>query len=261
MISNPNAFYDGGLAVETYDLFAAQNGKLAGDVDFYLEMARSQGGPVLELGTGTGRVLAPLAEAGFEVTGVDISQAMLDVAGRRLAAAGLRARLLCTSMQAFETDARFDLALIPARAFQHLVDPADQRACLTRVRDHLNPGGVLVLDLFDPRLETCVGEPDRLPDREVVNPATGGRYRKVCLGRFADPFAQVTGERMRIEALDGHGGVTASQETSWALRWSTRQETAYLLELSGFAIEAQYSDFAKAPPVYGGEQLWVARRA
>ncbi|MBP6545777.1 MAG: class I SAM-dependent methyltransferase, partial [Phenylobacterium sp.] len=83
---NPNAFYGGGLAVESYDLFAAQNSNLAGDIDFYLDLARDRGGKVLELACGTGRILTPLVEAGFEVTGVDISRAMLDLADRKLQA-------------------------------------------------------------------------------------------------------------------------------------------------------------------------------
>lgn len=260
---NPNAFYGGGLAVESYDLFAAQNDALAGDIDFYLDLARDRGGKVLELACGTGRILTPLAEAGFEVTGVDISRAMLDLADRKLQAlrpsAWGRARLVCAPMQDFETQDRFDLALLPARSFQHLTDPADQRKTLEGVWRCLNPGGMLVIDMFDARLDTCVGEPPRAPPREAVDPVTGRRFRRTCLGRQADPFNQTTGERMRIEELDAEGSVLGSHETSWTLRWSTRQEMAYLLELTGFETLSVYSDFQRSPAAYGREQLWVAR--
>ena len=101
---DPNAFYDGGLAVETYDLFAGRDARMAGDVDFYLELARAQGGPVLELAAGTGRVLLPLARVGFQVTGLDVSRPMLDIAARRLAQEGLAAELICAPMQALATD-------------------------------------------------------------------------------------------------------------------------------------------------------------
>lgn len=260
---NPNAFYGGGLAVESYDLFAAQNDRMAGDVAFYLDLARDRGGRILELACGTGRVLTPLVEAGFEVTGVDISRAMLEVADRRLQAlrpsAWGRARLVCSAMQDFETTDRFDLVLISARSFQHLTDPADQRKTLERVWRCLTPGGMLVIDMFDPRLEMCVGEPEVLPAREVVDPVSGRRFRRICLGRHTDPFRQTTGERMRIEELDAQGAVLGRHETSWTLRWSTRQEMAYLLELTGFEAVSVYSDFQRSPPAYGGEQLWVAR--
>lgn len=260
---NPNAFYGGGLAVESYDLFAAQNDKLTGDIDFYLDLARDRGGKVLELACGTGRILTPLVEAGLEVTGVDISRAMLDLADRKLQAlrpsAWGRARLVCAPMQDFETQDRFDLVLIPARSFQHLTNPADQRKTLERVWRCLNPGGMLVIDMFDPRLEVCVGEPPLFPPREATDPVTGRRFRRTCLARHTDPFQQTTGERMRVEELDAQGAILGSHETSWTLRWSTRQEMAYLLELTGFEALSVYSDFQRSPAAYGREQLWVAR--
>jgi SAM-dependent methyltransferase len=262
---DPNAFYGGGLAVESYDLFAVQNGRMAGDVDFYLELARRQGGPVLELAAGTGRVLVPLATAGFEVVGVDISQPMLDIAAARLDQLGPqvrdRARLVCAAMQDFESEDRFDLALIPARAFQHLIDPADQRATLQRIRARLNAGGRLAINLYDPLLEVCVGTPPAPPPREAVDPTSGRRFRRTCLGRVTDPYAQTTGESLLIEELDAAGAVITRQETSWTLRWSQRQEMAYLLELCGFEVEALHSDFHGAPAAYGREQVWLARAA
>lgn len=74
MVTDPNAYYAGGRGVELYDLFTGA-GLLAGDIEFYLECARRFGGPILELGTGTGRVLVPLADAGHEVVGMDLSSA------------------------------------------------------------------------------------------------------------------------------------------------------------------------------------------
>ena len=65
--------YASKLSVATYDLFHSGSG----DVPFYLDCARRFGGPILELGSGTGRVMIPLAEAGYEVVGLDLSPAML----------------------------------------------------------------------------------------------------------------------------------------------------------------------------------------
>lgn len=257
-LEDPNTFYDGGLAVETYDLFAGA-GPLQGDVEFYLELALEAGGPVLEHGAGSGRILLPLAQAGLDVTGVDVSGAMLAIARRRLDEAGLHAELIQAPMQSFEATARFALALIPARAFQHLTEPEDQRQCLGRVRRSLRPGGLLVVDLFDPLLEAVVGEPPLTAAREVTDPATGRRFRRSCVARWTDPFRQSVGEQVRIEAIAADGRGTEVQETSWTLRWNTRQEMAWLLELCGFRVEALYSDFRRAAPSYGREQVWVAR--
>lgn len=259
--ADPNAFYAGGLAVESYDLFtAAADGPLAGDTAFYLELALAPGGAVLELAAGSGRVMLPLARAGVDVTGLDISQPMLDIAARRLEAEGLSAPLVCASMSDFDLSRRFDLVLVPARAFQHLIEPAEQRQALACIHAQLKPGGRLVLDMFDPALEHCVGTPAPAPAREATDPVSGRRFRRTGLGRMTDPVRQVVGERLRIEALDADGAVLAAEETSWMLRWATRQEMAYLLELAGFEIEALYSDFRKSPPAYAREQVWVVRK-
>jgi SAM-dependent methyltransferase len=256
-----NAFYGGGLAVETYDLFAGADARMGGDVDFYLELARGEGGRVLELACGTGRVLLPLARAGFEATGLDVSQPMLDIAARRLADEGLAAKLVCAPMQTLDEPPAYDFALIAARSFQHLVEPADQRRTLERVRASLNPGGLLCVDMFDPLLEACVGVPELSPPRDATDPTTRRRFRRTGLARMTDPLRQIVGERIRIEELDAEGRVLAAQETSWRLRWSLRQEMAYLLELCGFEALEVFSDFRRAPPAYGREQVWLARRA
>jgi hypothetical protein len=67
-------------------------------------------------------------------------------------------------------------------------------------------------------------------------------------------------ETIRFEVIGPAGAMVATEETSWALRWTYRQEMAYLLELTGFDVVAQYGDFHGAPLAYGGEQIWVARR-
>lgn len=119
MITDPNAYYAGGLGVELYDLFTG-GGLLAGDIEFYLEYARRFGGPILELRTGTGRVLVPLAEAGHEVVGMDLSRPMLDRAAAKLRERPeLRhhVRLVEGDMTSFDLDQRFALAFVPARSF------------------------------------------------------------------------------------------------------------------------------------------------
>ncbi len=65
-------FYNSGLVIRTYDLLTEQaNQQISGDIAFYLDYARRFGGPILELGVGTGRVAWALAEAGYEVVGLD----------------------------------------------------------------------------------------------------------------------------------------------------------------------------------------------
>jgi ubiquinone/menaquinone biosynthesis C-methylase UbiE len=259
-MSDPNAYYAGDLAVASYDALVGDGGPIAGDVAFYLDCARRFGGPVLELATGTGRVLMPLAEAGHEVVGVDLSGAMLEVArakARRNPQSTGRIELVEGDMRDFSLGRRFSLALVPARAFQHVIEPEDQGRTLRCIHRHLEPGGHLVVDLFDPNFELLAVPAEGMPVRSALHPVSGHLLRRTVVARHNDPYRQVVHETLRLEEVDGSGQVVATEETSWALRWSLRQEMAYLFELCGFDVVEQFSDFNGSPPAYGREQVWV----
>src|SRR5262245_22537391 len=112
-----------------------------GDVAFFVGAAQESGGPVLEIGCGTGRVLLPTARAGVSITGLDASPSMLAICRRRVAAEpeAVRARidLVEADMRSFQLGRRFALATIPFRPFQHLLTLVDQLNCLLRIREHL----------------------------------------------------------------------------------------------------------------------------
>lgn len=262
--THPNAYYNGGLGVAMYDFFTG-GGLLAGDVDFYLDFAKDTHDPILELGVGTGRIALPMAAAGHDVVGIDLSAAMLGVARGKLASRpelADRVTLIEASMTDFDLRRVFPLALIPARSFQHVVEPQLQRRALDHVRRHLAVGGHLILDLFDPNFELLFSKDvSNLLDREVRHPGTGHRISRSVIARDSDPFHQTITEVLRFEEFDAGEKSVHQEETSWILRWSTREETRYLLELCGFKPIAEYSDFKKSPPTYGREQLWVAEAA
>src|SRR5205085_5233826 len=126
-------FYEGAdsLFVRAYDVFSREPPQVAGDVAFYLALAQQGGGRVLELSCGTRRIAFVLAERGFDVTGVDISEGMLTVA-RRKAAEGpavVRDRLsfMRQDMTCLDLPGRFGLVFIPFRSFQHLLTVDLQR--------------------------------------------------------------------------------------------------------------------------------------
>ena len=265
MTDDPNDYYQRPLTVATYDAFYEQglaHSPVAGDIEFYLARAHEEGGPVLELGVGTGRVAIPLAEAGFDVAGVDPSRAMLDVARTRIAARGLEHKitLVEAGMENFALDQKFALALIPFRAFHHVASGAGQRRALANIRAHLRPGGLLILDIFDADLSTVTpGAVSPAQPREIVDAKTGARVRRTTLERINDPFAQTIREIMRVERLDADGNVLGSEDGSFTLRWATHNEMACMLELAGFTDLACQGDFKGGPPGYKREQIWVGR--
>jgi SAM-dependent methyltransferase len=128
-----------------------------GDVEWYRQKAQECGGPVLELGAGTGRVTIPIAEAGIPIHALDASQAMLDGLEAKLATRPREVRTRVTlahgDMRTFELSARFVLVIAPFRAFLHNVTEDDRLACLGRVREHLRPGGRVAFNVFHPSLE------------------------------------------------------------------------------------------------------------
>src|ERR1017187_6094094 len=135
--AGPNNLFDGPLCAASYDLFAAAAlgwGPLSGDVQFYIDCAKSYGSPVLELGVGTGRVALQVAQNGFEVVELDASAEMLAVAERALSkvsdACRQRVRFVKADIMDFTLDGLFPLALVPARTFHHLTTPLAQRAAL-----------------------------------------------------------------------------------------------------------------------------------
>jgi SAM-dependent methyltransferase len=263
------AFYEGpGLNVETYDERTASDalGVLSGDVEFYLGLAQRTGGPILDLGGGTGRVAWPLADAGYDVWSLDLSEDM-QAAGRQKAAQHPAVRDRVTFVQgdmtSFELAERFGLAVIPFRAFQVLLEPRQQRECLATILRHLRPGGLLAFHVFDPLLQYCtpdVGVGPR-PERGAIrHPVTGTLVRVNAVERQNDPLRQVMEERWEFEELDSAGAILRHESERLTMRWTYRYEMRYLLELTGFKVDGEFSDFIGSPPAYGREQVWVVSR-
>jgi len=126
-------------------------GGLQDDLDFYLNWARSEGSPILEVGCGTGRVLTYLAQAGFQVTGVDSSASFLEVARQKLTGTlKKRTNLVQADMRQLALGREFSLAIVALNTFAHLTCLDDQLRALERIHRHLRPGGLLILDLGNP---------------------------------------------------------------------------------------------------------------
>ncbi len=248
-----------------YDHYATG---VPGDVEFYAAEARRAGSPVIELACGTGRVLIAVAEAGVEIVGLDRAPSMLTLARDKVAKLPAETRrrieLVQGDMREFALGRKFKLAMIPYRAFLHLLTPDDQRRALCCIRDHLVDGGKLVLNNFDPRLETIVAHRGSLGsalklDSEFVHPETGHRVL-VWDTRQYEPEEQMIRQYFVFEELNGKGQVVAKTYTPLVLRYLYRYQMQYLLELCGFEVEALYGSFDRGPFRYGGEQIWIARR-
>jgi SAM-dependent methyltransferase len=228
----------------------------SGDVALYLDEARRGGGPVVEFGCGTGRVLLPVAEAGIEIAGVDNSPAMLEKARAKLEGRDLPASLHLGDMVDFDLGRTFALVTIPFRAFAHVLEAKDHVRLFQNMRRHLAPGGRLIFDFFHPKLALlATGQKDWL---DMEREEDGRKIRRYA---SATPHAatQINDIRFRWE-IEQPSGEIERLESSFKMRWFYRFEIEHLLERCGLEIESLYGDFDRSPMRDDSpEMVFVAR--
>jgi len=232
--------------VSSYDAIAALydpwSRSVKEDVDFYVAEARKAGGPVVELGVGTGRIAVPTAQAGVAVIGVDSSEGMLDVCRKHAEAVGV-AELLdlrLGDLRRPPVTERAHLITCPFRSLLHLESDEERLRTLRGVYGLLLPGGRFVFDVF-------------APSREDVED-THGRWleREPGIWERADWDLN---RRVLTLSVRGKAG-----ETHMQLAWRSAEEWRHLLERTGFEIVGCYGWFDMRPYEGGEDSVWIARR-
>jgi SAM-dependent methyltransferase len=237
------------------------------DVTLYVDAARKCGGPVLEIGCGTGRILIPTARAGFEIVGLDLSPHMLEVCRKRLSQepdeVQARAQLVEADMRDFDLGQIFRLVTIPFRPFQHLTTIEDQLSCLICTHRHLTEGGRLIFDIFNPSLEALTSDDVGKEIGEEPGFTTPDGRRVVRRHRIVsrDRFNQINYVEL-IYIVTHPDGREERLVHAFPMRYLFRFEAEHLLVRSGFEVEHLYADFDKSP--YGsedpGELIFVAKK-
>jgi len=242
---------------EWYDVFYSLAGPA--EIDFYVDLAKQSGGPVLEIGVGTGRIAIPTAAAGIDVVGVDLHEPMLARAREKLARTGhLRGAVDLVRADMRELvlgDRRFPLVTIPARTLLLAATPDGQRRTLQRAAAHLAPGGTLAFNAFVP-------DPGLLGDRseapfalgETANPATGRRCRLSAVNRF-DTDTQMNRGTQIVEELDESGRVLRRVELDVHLRYVYPSEAHTLIESAGLVVNRACGAFDRSPLTEDSEEM------
>jgi SAM-dependent methyltransferase len=224
---------------EIYDPWSAS---VTEDVGFYLDEARRSGGPVVELGVGTGRIAVPIAADGIRVIGVDSSRGMLDVCARRAALAGVEVDLRVGDLLDPPVRERVPLVICPFRSYLHLHTNDERRQGLRAAQALLVPNGRLVFDVFAPAADDIDATHDRWLEREP------GIWERA-----------VWDTDSRTLSLSVRG--ESETETTMSLAWLDPEEWRSLLEETGFEVEACYGWFDRTPFSGGEDTVWVARRS
>ena len=255
-----------GFTAEVYDQIPIYRTRQ--DVDFYVEEARQAGGEVLELGSGTGRILLPVARAGVAITGLDEAAAALGRCRAKLerepGEVQGRVSLVQGDLRDFALGKTYALITAPFRVFQHLMTVADQIAALRAIERHLSPGGRIILDFFNPSYamlsQKATGE-EQGHEPEFTLP-DGRRVVRCFRVLERDRSAQ----SMRAEFVY-HVAETDGSEHSIAegfdMRWFHRYEVEHLLARCGYVTETIYGDFDRRPfdSRDPAEMIVLARRA
>jgi SAM-dependent methyltransferase len=230
-----------------FDAFAryydADFGAIEDDIPFYRELARRCGGPILEPMCGSGRLLLPLAQAGYRLTGVDVSAALLACARSKLANAGLlgQVELLEADIRQATPAGPFGMAIVALNSFMHLATVADQLAALGQIHAALRPDGLLALELFNPDLRALAGYNGELAFDKAIELDDGTRAHKF-VAQQADTASQTIYVQFIYDELDAEGRVRRSV-LPFTMRWLYRYELEHLLARAGFALEAVYGSY------------------
>jgi SAM-dependent methyltransferase len=236
------------------------------DVAFYREAAREYGDPILELGCGTGRITMALAEAGKRVTGLDLSERMLERAVKKRAALRVEERerlhLIQGDMTKFDLGEKFLLIIIPFRPLQHLLEVKQQIACLECVRKHLRPSGRLILDVFQTDAER-MHDPIHMRESIITEYKTSdGRQVRISERLAAFHRAEQRNDVEMIFSVEHPGGRKERLVFAWPLRYFFRYEVEHLLARCGFRVKAEYGNFDRtAIRDESPEMIFVAEAA
>jgi SAM-dependent methyltransferase len=223
-----------------------------GDVQFYIDEARTAGGRVLEVGCGTGRILLPIARSGQTIDGLDASPQMLQRCAEKIKAESDAVRSRVTLHQgdarSFDIGPRFELVIAPFRVMQHLTTIDAQLGFLGSVARHLAPGGRLAFDVFNPNFSALVSadgkEREDTPDTPLEDGRSFRRAGRVARVRWIDQVSEI---ELIYYVSSEPGGKVERYVQSFEMRWYLRAELVNLLARAGFSVRSIYGDFDRSP--------------
>jgi len=213
-------------------------------VDFYRTEADRQGGSVLELGSGTGQKLIPIAADGHVCLGLELSPDMLAEARRKADERGVDVQWVQGDMREFDLGRTFDLVFITANSLLHLHQAEDLVDCFRSVRKHLAPGARLIFDVFNPSVRMLAqadGVRRRRDASSFLDPARGVVH--VDVAETYDAAAQVT----RGSWYFSTDSEADFRVTPLEIRNIFPQELPLLLTLGGLRMVECFGDWSRAP--------------
>ena len=228
--------YEG--VAEFYDLFTNND-----DLPFYIEYAKKQGSPILDVAAGTGRVSLELAEAGFEVHCIERSPSMLSIFRKKIRGreSSKHITLHEGDMADFQLNVKYPLIIIPS-SFGHALTKERQLSTLTCIKDHLIEGGIFILDTY---VGERIDEHSSFQDQPVS--LSDGRIVQRFGEMSVDPERRLMKLTLRFEVLDAEGAAIEERIVHSGTAVITSLEVDMLIRAAGFEVLAEFGDFEEAP--------------
>ena len=249
-------------AAKIYDIIHGMNNQPMPDIPFYREYAKQQcgekgeKGEILELGCGTGRVAFTLAQEGLRITGLDLSQQMLDIFKEKLDVEATkeqgvadRVEIIYGNMANFSIGRKFALITAPFRAFQAITAQSDIESVLSCVREHLTDDGIFIVNAFNPyanpldeswcRAEEFIGE--------IVDEQTGIHIARYECRERIDPGNQIIYPYLAYNVTYPDGRTERLVENLQMKYYYSSQLRAEV-EKAGLVVIEEFSWYDKSPP-------------
>jgi SAM-dependent methyltransferase len=226
------------------------------DLPFWLSLAEREAGPVIEWGAGTGRLAAPLAAAGYDVTAVELSTEMVELGKEK----SRTVDWIVGDMRSAKPGRRYGLAVCTFNSFLCLTSVDDALAFLRNAREYLVPGGLLGIEVSALSPEELVDPPGSPGLRhDFTRDLRDGRLDRFSISRY-DAASQLMQMRLYYEQYDASGTLESRRAHDLTIRIVGRGELDLMLQIAGFEIEAVYGGFEGEPFTSTSDHLVVLAR-
>jgi SAM-dependent methyltransferase len=236
-----NKKYRVGDLIYDANIYDGMNTSLV-DLQFYKSMLpKIKGTRILELCCGTGRLTIPIAQKGYNISGVDYTSSMIYQAKNKANKLGLEISFIEADIRKLELQEKYDLIFIPFNSVHHLYSNEDLFKTFNVVKKHLKKGGLFLFDCFNPNIQYIVnGEQEQI---EIASYTTDDG-REILINQ-----SMRYENKTQINRIEWHYFINGQFDSTQNLdmRMFFPQELDSYLKLSDFDIIHKYGDFEKEP--------------
>lgn len=234
--------------------------KYAPDKKFYLNMALSIGGPVLEIGCGSGRLMLDWIKKGIEVKGIDISEDMLKTAERKLTRAGKKYTHLWSldqgDMISWNDGNKYNLIVSAFNTMMHLYTSEDMDLFLDNIKRNLGSGGTFIFDILNPDFRWFLRDPEKRWSRTRFKHPVHGCWYYYTTNHYYDAEEQISYVYIYHEPVNEGDGPDYTMRL--AHRFYYPQEMLYILKRHGFILDSVLGGFdGSALDMFSTSQVYI----